>query len=317
MFFDIMLQPYDGPFYWERSPSRVYDKIKVPAYFGGCWHPANEFVRGAIKNYLGVSVPKKLIVMPLRGGEPRYLGPEEQVRWFDYWLKGLDNGVMDEPPIKIFVQGTNQWRYENEWPLARTKWTKFYLRTFGRLSTEPDRYSAPPDAFAHIPPTVTLTRQSIKYATSPLGEDTEVTGPIALYFYASIDTDDANWHAEIHDIDIAGKVSFVTDGWLKASHRAIDESRSKLPWLPEHLHTEEAVKPVVPGEINEYAIEIIPTSNVFRAGHQIQLEFSSSAPPITGIMAGMLVVSSKVTLQKIYRDKNHQSHLLLPVIPKT
>jgi len=314
--FDVMLQPHDGPFYWERSPYRVYDRIKIPAYFGVTWGPPfNEHVRGAFKNYLGVDVPKKLIIMSTRSAEPRYLEPEEQVRWFDHWLKGVDNGIMDEPPIKIWVTQRGEYRYENEWPLARTKWAKFYLRTFGRLTTEPDRWSAPPDAFAHVPPNVTLTPHSLKYTTAPLPEDTEVTGPVALYLYAAIDQDDANWHAQISDVDATGKARLVTNGWLKASHRAIDKVRSRLPWLPEHLHTEDAVEPVVPCEINEYAMELIPCCNVFFRGHRIQLEISSNDPPEMS-ESGPHVCSSRVTLHKIYRDRERRSHLLLPIIPQ-
>ena len=85
---------------------------------------------------------------------------DEIVRWYDHWLKGKDTGIMDGkvPPIKIFVHGINEWHYENEWPLARTKWTKFYLRSRNRLLSEPEPFEAdavPPDGFYQAPLTVT------------------------------------------------------------------------------------------------------------------------------------------------------------------
>ena len=111
----------------------------------------------------------------------------------------------------------------------------------------------------------------------------------------------------------------LTRGWLKASHRAVDPVRSK-PWRPWHPLTREAQKKVVPGEINEYAIEILATANLFRCGHRICVEISSADMP-TGVGGATNaeyvpnhVVSSRTTLHKIYRDAQRPSHLLLPII---
>jgi putative CocE/NonD family hydrolase len=124
------------------------------------------------------------------------------LRWYDHWLKGLDTGMMDEPPILIFIQGTNQWRYENEWPLKMTQWAKFYLREGGKLSTETPNSKEAPQAFTSDPwanPTQGFRRADVLakadpvpkaiYETEPLKENVEVTGPIALYWHASIESD--------------------------------------------------------------------------------------------------------------------------------
>lgn len=321
--FDFLLHPNDGPFYWERSAYTRYDKINIPAYLGAPWGQFRMHLPGAFSSYLGIDAPKKLLITPPPDFErPWYDYHDVVVRWYDHWLKGIDTGIMDEPPIKLFVMGANQWRYEHEWPLARTKWTKFYLHTWERLLPEPGifpdepLYYDKPDCFVHQVVHTTSEVQSVKYLSSPMTEDTEVTGPIALYLYASIDTDDTNWIVTLNDVSPHGAETILTGGWLKASHRAVDESKSK-PWQPFHPHTESV--PVVPGEICQYAIVIQPTSNVFKEGHSLKLEITSS--DYEGAYTHMKthfyhIPSSKITLHKIYHDKEHPSHLLLPIIPK-
>jgi len=163
---------------------------------------------------------------------------------------------------------------------------------------------------------MTNTIQSLKYFTSPFSEDVEVTGPIALYLYAAIDQNDTNWIIAIKDVDPFNCEIEVTRGWLKASHRAIDENKSK-PWEPYHTH----IKPefVTPGKIYEYQIEIRPTAYMFKMGHRLLLEIASMDVP--NFFRGQEVppyhvCSSKITLHKIYRDEKYPSYLLLPIIPK-
>jgi hypothetical protein len=150
-----------------------------------------------------------------------------------------------------------------------------------------------------------------------MAEDTEVTGPGALYLFAAIDTDDTNFIVKLNDIDPYGNRSLVSTGWLKASHREVDESRS-TPWRPHHPHTR--AMPVKPGEIYRYAIRIYSMSWVFKAGHRIELEVGSqeaSDDPAVALLPpdASHLPSGRATTHKIYRDKEHQSHLLLPVIP--
>lgn len=315
VFFDILLNPFADSEYWWNPK---LENIKIPVFCGVGWFPncGPKFVRGPFMVYQRVQGPKKLIMFP-----PGWLDrPFSQyhaliVRWYDYWLKGIDTGIMDEPPVKLFITGDNRYRYESEWPLKRTKWTNFYLGTHGRLSTEPEPYynELPPDGFVQEPLTVTTTVKTVKYATPPLSEDVEVTGPISLYLYASIDAEDSILKATVYDVDSFGRASVLTHGHLKLSHRALDKKRAK-PWQPFHLHTREAVKPVPPGAIQEYAIELYPFSNVFSKGHQIQLEISSLDVP--GAAFSYHVCSSRTVSHKVYRDGKHQSRLYLPVIPR-
>ena len=227
---------------------------------------------------------------------------------------------MDEPPISIFVMGANKWRFEEEWPLDRTKWTKYYLHRWERLLPEPEDFPGRPDCFVQQPPDETATIQSVKYQTPPMSEDVEVTGPIAVYLYASIDIDDTNWIAALADVAKDNSETELSRGWLKASHRAVDESESK-PWQPFHPYVNP--EPVVPGQIYQYAIELSPMSNVFKVGYRIKLEITSMdhpqapvAPPTIGqVHMPYHICSSKTTLHRIYHDRDHPSHLLLPVIP--
>lgn len=172
--------------------------------------------------------------------------------------------------------------------------------------------------------------------TDPLPNDTLVIGPIALYLHAAIDQDDTNWIVALKDIGPDGSVRTarpgevdvpknlpereLTRGWLKASHRVLDPQRSK-PWKPWHSQTRKAQKKVVPCEINEYAIEILATANMFRAGHRICIDITSMDMP-SGLAgahdveyAPYHLCSSNTVVHKIYHDEAHPSHLLLPVIP--
>jgi predicted acyl esterase len=245
---------------------------------------------------------------------------DEIIRWYNQWLKGVDTGVMDDPPIKLFVQGIDEWRYEHEWPLARTNWKSFYLRTRHRLLPEPEPFdtdSVPPDGFYQPPLFVTNKVLSLNYKSPPFNEDTEVTGPCALYLYAVIDTEDTNWIVRIFDVDPLGNKVQITSGWLKASHREIDEDRSK-PWAPQHPHTRSI--PTKPGKMYEYAIKVYAMSNVFMKGHCIELEIRSQEDPFDPRL-GLLppdsfhLNSGRAIFHRIYRDKMYPSHLLLPLIP--
>ena len=121
--------------------------------------------------------------------------------------------------------------------------------------------SVPPDGFYQAPLRVTDSISVVRYATQPFHKDTEITGPCALSLYASIDTGDTNWRVKLHDVDRSGKAKEITTGWLKASHRELDESKSR-PWQPYHPHTRS--EPVKHGEIYEYAIWMGHIANVFK-----------------------------------------------------
>ncbi|MFQ5878737.1 MAG: CocE/NonD family hydrolase [Dehalococcoidia bacterium] len=343
LFFRTLIDPFDTEESVRRT-EEAFDKIKVPAYTGSGWYAYTykKHLQGAQHWYQSIKVPKKLLFTgPAHLERPFHSFHSEILRWHDYWLKGIDTGIMDEPPVKLWVMGANEWRYASDWPLPEAQWTKYYLHSWERLRAEPfspssrDAYDEP-DAFLQMPPTQTRTIQRIRYMTEPLPEDTLVIGPIAFYLYASIDQEDTNWIVILKDVgpDVSVRTARegerevpadlpereLTRGWLKASHRALDPERSK-PWKPWHPLTREACKPVVPGEINEYAIEILSTANLFRRGHRICLVITSLDLPSGTAGATNVeyipyhICSSKTTVHKIYHNEKYPSHLLLPVIP--
>ena len=348
--FDLMLHAYDGPYYQKMSPYNRFNEIKIPSYLGSRWNAWVIHQPGAFDAYENLATSKKnrkLLLIPSDnyGGMDRPFHEIQDIclRWYDHWLKGIDTGIMDEPPILIFIQGINRWRYENEWPLAITEWTKFYLREGGELSTTPPDSKEDPQFFISDPwanPTQGFNRADVfakadavpkaVYETEPLAENLEVTGPIALYWYAAIEssgievrtwkaseievlkplTNDTNWYLKVKDIDVDGSERCVAEGWLKASHHEIDETKSKL-YTPYHPHNRSL--PVEPGQIILYASDLRMTSNVFLIGHKIRLEIAG----LDQVQAMWYHLPHMARVKHtIFSSKERPSYLLLPVVPR-
>jgi len=319
--FDVLIHPFDGPYYWERSACSKFGKINIPCHLLSRWSAPYIHLPGAFSAYGQINAPRKLMITVPESGvgfsRPWHENHDIVLRWYDHWLKGIDTGVMDEPPITILVQGSNQWRHENEWPLARTHWTRLYLGAQGRLKDELPGWNERPDGFTNavgLQPGGKVP--SLRYATEALAADTEVTGPIALYLFAAISSADTNWIVEINDVDADGTETRVSIGWLKASHRELDQSRSK-PYKPYHPHT--GAIPVDPGRVYEYAIEICDTSYVFKAAHRLQLVVKAQDAPWEGTSyiyrLSNHLSASRETRHTIYHKPEFPSHLLLPVVP--
>jgi predicted acyl esterase len=312
-FFDILLNPLDGPYWRDRSIYPFYDRIKVPAYIIG------KCARGASfwDIYNGIDTVKKILVKPTEPEErPWREDIELVIRWYDHWLKGIDTGLMEEPPIKMWVTGANRWRYEQEWPLPGTEWTPCYLRRWEGLSFAPELFQNEPDCYLQQPLYLSNKRDSVVYLSPPMPENLEVIGPASLKLFASIDQDDTNWIVRVQDVAPNGSAAGVCGGYLKASHRALDTEKS-TPVRPHYKNT--SIEPVKPGEIYEYDIDLGAVSNVFTAGHRIKLSIGSMESPRDPEMQVHFhphLCSSRTTLHKVYRDREHRSHLLLPVIGK-
>ena len=329
LLFDWLINEFDGPYYWERSAHTKFDKINIPTYLGSEVHayPVAMHLPGAFSGWAGIKAPKKLAIRPTVPEVPFHEFHDEILRWYDYWLKGLDTGIMDEPPIKIWVTEANMWKYADEWPLPETKWTNYYLSSTNLNNENPPATEEAPDSFTHKP-VMPLTRLSspldpmpdyLSYTTEVLKEDTEVIGHIALYLFASISGDDADFIVKVKDVRPDGSESTLTRGWLKASHRELDMERSK-PWQPYHPHRR--AEPVAPGEICEYALAIQPISNLFRKGHRIKLEiwgFDYPSDPVDLTLSWPVwshLSYEKAVSYKIYHSPKYPSRLLLPIIPK-
>ena len=342
-YFETLINPYDT----EQSvldSEAEFKRIKIPFYTGSGWYAYTykTHLNGAQTYWAEVDAPKKMTFAgPAHLERPFHTFHNEILRWHDHWLKGIDTGIMDEPPVRYWVMGENAWRTATDWPVPETRWTKFYLSSWERLRTRPfepasaDEFQAP-EAFVQMPPTQTNQVSRLRFLSDPLPHDMLIAGPSVLNLFASIDQDDTNWIIVLSDVGPDVSVRTVRDGerelpaglpereltrgWLKASHRAIDESRSK-PWKPWHPLTREAQQKIVPGAVNAYAIEILATANLFRKGHRICVDITSMDLP-TGVAGATNaeyvpyhVCASKTTLHKVYHDVERPSHLLLPVIP--
>jgi putative CocE/NonD family hydrolase len=292
-------------------PSKL-PQITVPTYLS-----TSGIVRGhtwcTFESYEGIgSKYKKLLLWPpMSPDRPFTQYTDEVVRWMDYFLKGIDTGIVDEPPLKIFVNGVNKWRFENEWPLARTEYVKLYLHPKGGLSTEPVNGTSDPDTFTQPAPYLDPTVYCLTYRTEPLAQDVEVTGYIALYLDAAIDINRTNWMVDLVDVDADGNKTLVSTGALAAEHRALDEAKSR-PYLP--IHPSRGPVPVPPGEVIEYAIALMPTAMVFKEGHSIELIIRNQEDLLS--LLGAWGVHYLPQMQTVTHHIHFgKSHLLLPFIP--
>ncbi len=361
-YYDWLAHPeYDS--YWQDvSIEEAHPEITVPAYNFGGWYDI--FLGGTIRNFsrmreMGATEDarrgQKLVIGPwVHDGAPGNISGAfnfgtgasaltldlqgDILRYYDYWLKGEDNGVMGEKPVRIFVMGDNVWRYEDEWPLSRANEVRYYLHSGGKANTlngdgslSPESPgSESPDVYVYNPIDPARTQGGglccdawfmasgafdqraiearpdvLVYSTPPMDQDTEVTGPITVTLYSSTSAPDTDFTAKLVDVGPCGFARNLTDGIIRARYRQ--------PRQPASL--------IEPGQVYEYTIDLWATSNVFKKDHQIRLEVSSSNFPRfdrntnTGeeIGADSGFVSA---LQTVYHTSEYPSHVTLPIVPK-
>jgi hypothetical protein len=305
---DLVLHPLYDKYWQDRAVD--YSKIKIPAYIGGCWGCYGIHTPAAFRSWEYLKVPKKMIIGPsVYLDRPLYQLQHEAVRWFDYWIKGIDTKIMDEPPVRIFIMGTGEWKESTDWPLPETKWTPFYLHEDGLLNEHEHWSYEGSDSFEESP----WMRGQAQYVTPPLVENTEIVGPIALKLYAATTDTDVHWVVSLLEIDPQGNVRQLTKGWLKGSHQELDLQRSK-PWEPIHKHTKS--ESLRPGEIYEFNIKLVPTGNLFKAGSRIALRIRCTDDEPTNpleLLATGSLRRTAVARVTVFHNDAHPSYLLLPV----
>jgi uncharacterized protein len=315
--FDIVTNPYDGQWYEEQNPVRLAANIDIPVYLqinqGRGWT-----VDGTIELFNVLKGPKKLEIGPYPPMQSRPWVEEHDTmfRWYEYWLKGIDNGIMDEPAVKVHVEGTKQWVAADRWPVTAVEHRSLYLRTRGRLASSPEPFGtaqAHPEGFYQAPLTITDKVEKLSWATAPFERDAAVHGVGAAHIFAAIDQDDTNFILRLWDESPAGRRQLVTTGFLKASHRELDErSREGDPY---HPHTRGV--PVEAGVVYEYVIRLYPFANTFKRGHRLVVEIMCNEPladeanSLLPPDAYHLPVGRPVT-HTIFRDADHPSRLVLP-----
>jgi putative CocE/NonD family hydrolase len=257
------------------------------------------------------------------------------LRWFDHYLKGVANGVDTEPPVDLFVMGDNVWRQEREWPLARTRWTRFYLHSRGAANTSAGDgtldtilpRAEPADTFSYDPgdptPYIVDPRELelnlnedyrrleaeradiLVYTSAPLARDVEVTGPLSVTLWAATDAKDTDWHAMLLDVQPDGAAFRVQDGIVRARFRD-GFDREVFP---------------VRDRPTAYRIDLWHTGLVFKAGHRIRVAIASAAFPKYGRNLNTGGDNNRdstyVTAhQRILHDRAHASFITLPLIPR-
>jgi predicted acyl esterase len=331
-----------------------WDEFEIPFYSAGNWSGMGLHLRGNTEAFMRArSRHKKLRIHAGTHYHPFYAeeAREDQLRFLDHWLKGIDTGIMKEPPVKLLIRTGGgkgyRWRHEREWPIRRTRWSRFYLQPARRPRGRDDAVegvlaTAAPKARSSVtyPASAmskagvasaswtstalagSLPRMGVSFETPPLGADIEITGPINLVLWISTTTEDMDIFATLRNIDPDGRDVWeigqqqqpvpVAKGWLRASHRKLD-ARLSLPYRPYHSHDERQW--LKPGERARVEVEIWPTCMVFRKGHRIRLDIQPrdgvGSAPYTHYSADY-----NVGMNTIFTGGSTPSHLLLPVIPR-
>ena len=352
-------QEADGPYWWRINLLRQAHRISLPMFHISSWYDI--FLEGALNGYQALrqraATPQarqsqKLLVGPWAHIRP-YTAPtsrdtgdidfgeaarielhEHLLRWFDYWLKDRQTGILEEPPVTLFVMGENRWRGEQEWPLARTHYTRYYLHGEtpantrhggGGLSSVPPG-DEPPDSYVYDPADPVPTRggntliipqgvadQSaveerpdvLVYTSEPLERDLEITGPLAVTLYAASSAADTDFTAKLVAVRPDGYAHNLQDGIIRARYRS----------------SATAPAPIEPGRVYRYEIDLWSTSFLAPAGHRLRVEISSSnfprfdRNPNTGAPLGA-DARLATARQTIHHSQEYPSHITLPIIPR-
>jgi predicted acyl esterase len=271
---DILAHPLDDDYHKARSPA--WEKITVPILSAANWGGQGLHPRGNFEGFTrAASKEKWLEAHGIEHWTHFYTdyGRMLQKRFFDFCLKGERNGWDRQPRVQLQVRHTDRFveRHENEWPIARTQWVRFYLDPAdSSLSRSPAKSAART--------TYDARGDGVTFISRPLETETEITGPLAARLFVSSATPDADlfvvfrvFTPDLREVVFMGAIdphTPIAQGWLRASHRKLDAKLS-TEYRPYHTHDE--IQPLKPGEIVPLAIELWPTSIVVPAGHRIAL----------------------------------------------
>jgi len=336
---DLKKHPLDDD--WHRSRSADLSKVTVPLLSCANWGGQGIHPRGNFNGFVEAASSQKWLEVH---GDSHWslfsaaYGLALQKKFFDHFLKGVDNGWERTPRVTLNIRHPGEkfvLRHENEWPLARTRWTRLYLDT-SAMALRP----------APIPQPGRIEYRAMGDGLTfsmTVDRETEITGPMAAKLFISSSTRDADLFLIVRVFDPEGReVTFmgstdphtpIANGWLRASHRRLDPART-LPYRPYHPH--DRVEPLTPGEVYELDVEIVPSCIVVPAGWRVALtvrgkdyeydgelsEFARTFHYSTRGTGGMThadpddrppaVFDNQVTL---HSGGDRQSFLLLPIIP--
>jgi putative CocE/NonD family hydrolase len=370
----------DNDEYWKQPGFGVADLVgqykDVPVWVVGGWY--DSWARSTTMTYEALRKSKKSVIHLIMGpwihgrqtehahgqvefGEAAALKSDYRLRWYDRWLKKEQNGVENDPPVRIFVMGGGggsrtgdgklfhggHWREEREWPLARTRYTPYYVHADGRLSPQQPSRDAGATEFQFDPripvPTIggnissgdgillqgawdqkcgshvwnckdelplSARRDVLVFQTEPLTEDIEVTGPVDVKLYASSSAVDTDFTAKL--VDVYPPSPAFPAGFDLNIADGIQRAR--------YRNSLERAELLRPGETYEITVRLYPTSNLFQKGHRIRLDISSSNFPRFDVNpnTGEPLARHRrmeVAVNRVFHEAGRASHVVLPVIP--
>ncbi|HJX27642.1 MAG TPA: CocE/NonD family hydrolase, partial [Thermoanaerobaculia bacterium] len=280
------------------TPITYFKEIResnVPVYYLAGWY--DRYVRDQLIAYRNLSNPQRLSIGPWTHTQSdQFNSAAEHLRWWDYWLKGIDNGVMREDPVHYYVMGAPKdraWRSAPTWPLPQEKRTAYWFGSNGSLGTEAPRARGAKDEFtvdytASIEPNPrwSLEREfpelsandakGLTYTTPPLTAPLEVTGHPVVHLWLSSSAPDADLFVYLEEVDEKGSSRYVTEGMLRASNRATADPGYNLLGLPYHRGLKSDRADLPPGQPVELVIELFPTSTLFQAGHRLRVTITGA-----------------------------------------
>jgi len=321
------------------------NKAGVPIYMTNGWYDL--FTSDMFLWYVNLTVPRRLVVRPLdhSGVEDDAADLDfgaEAHRWFDYWLKGIDNGIMEEPSIAYYTMGApkeSAWQTSDRWPLAGQKATRFYLEAGqsgtvasandGLLNTEAPAVPTAHDAYtidysttsgghsrwgavlaaSEYPNMRTNDEKALTYTTLPLETDVEVTGHPVMHLWLVTDAPDMDVFVHLEEVDGKGNSTYITEGNLRASHRALSAAPYDNLGLPHHRHYESDLEPIPAGEPFRLSFDLLATSYLFQAGNRIRITVAFA--DADNFDTPILDPAPEVCL---LRDASHVSFVELPIV---
>jgi predicted acyl esterase len=313
---------------WEEaSPGTYFRDIQaagIPIYQWASWNDfATKVMRDAFIFSANVNSVYKTSVGPLgHCAFGKFDIPAEERRWFDYWLKGIDNGIINEPPIYFNIlnaEAGKEWRFSWKWPLPGEKRVTYYLAQgpsgsanpgtndgvlspiAPKISSAKDNYSA---HYAITP--ATRDAQGITYTTPALPSDIELVGYVNADIWVSSSATDQDFFAFLEDIDGAGKTTVITQFQLRGSHRALSKPSFNNMGLPWRANLESEAAPLPPNQPVELVFDPMPVSYIVKTAHRIRLTIVNSYPPYAFLKPEGATVG-------IYRDARHASSISLPI----
>ena len=337
---DILSHPEDDVYHRERSAQ--WDKITVPFLSAGNWGGQGLHLRGNSESFMRAASKHKWLEMHgLEHWTHFYTdyGIQIQKRFFAHFLKSEANGWDQEPPVRLQVRHPKRFeeRTDSNWPLPQTQWTKMYLSAHDQALSE-----QPSSAAARL--SFQAMGDGLSFVSAPLSQEMELTGPLAAHLQVSSSTTDADVFLvlrvltpDLREVTFAGAIdphTPVAQGWLRASHRALDPELSR-PYRPYHTHTQP--QPLTPGQAVTLDVELWPTSIVIPAGHRLALSVRGR-DYIYAEKTGLKLSNFKNELlgcgpflhndprdrpgavfdgeTTVHFDVDAQPYLLLPVIPR-